>query len=276
MPTTTNFGWTTPADTDLVKDGAAAIRTLGNGIDTSLLDLKGGTTGQNLRKASNTDLDFTFAGDATNTVVDAAGDLLYGTANDTLGRLAIGTAGQVLKVNSGATAPEWGTASAADNFTLLNSGGTSLSGTSTSVSFSAQNQLFIYIDAASANDNLIFDLRLNGSTTSADYYSLAFTTTGGSTLSNNQWTTNQVSYFDLGRTGNAGGTISLFAHIKGANAAGIKPIEWITFASDAGTAGRIAHHGRGYFAPSSTITSMSVRSVLSNSFDNGTIYIYGA
>ena len=58
MPTTTNFGWTTPADTDLVKDGASAIRTLGNGIDTSFLDLKGGTSGQYLTKNSNTDLDF--------------------------------------------------------------------------------------------------------------------------------------------------------------------------------------------------------------------------
>lgn len=60
MPTTSNFGWTTPADTDLVKDGAAAIRTLGNGIDTSLLDLKGGTSGQVLSKNSNTDLDYTW------------------------------------------------------------------------------------------------------------------------------------------------------------------------------------------------------------------------
>lgn len=60
MPTTTNFGWTTPADTDLVKDGAAAIRTLGNGIDTSLVDLKGGTTGQILSKNTNTDMDFTW------------------------------------------------------------------------------------------------------------------------------------------------------------------------------------------------------------------------
>jgi LysM repeat protein len=75
-----------------------------------LVDLKGGTTGQNLRKNSNTDMDFVWAGDATNTVIDAAGDLLVGTAADTLGRLAIGTAGQVLKVNSGATALEWGTA----------------------------------------------------------------------------------------------------------------------------------------------------------------------
>jgi len=36
MPTTTNNGWTTPADTDLVKNGASAIRTLGNNIDTTL------------------------------------------------------------------------------------------------------------------------------------------------------------------------------------------------------------------------------------------------
>jgi hypothetical protein len=35
MPTTANYGWTIPADTDLVKNGAAAIRTLGNAIDTT-------------------------------------------------------------------------------------------------------------------------------------------------------------------------------------------------------------------------------------------------
>lgn len=136
MPTTSNFGWTTPADTDLVKDGAAAIRTLGNGIDTSLVDLKGGTTGQNLRKNSNTDLDFTWAGDATNTVVDAAGDLLYGTAADTLGRLAIGTAGQVLKVNSGATAPEWGSASGVNPLMVFTNSNNYVSALTTTTSIS--------------------------------------------------------------------------------------------------------------------------------------------
>ena len=60
MATTTNFGWETPDDTDLVKDGAAAIRTALGGVDTSFVDLKGGTTGQVLAKASNTDLDFTW------------------------------------------------------------------------------------------------------------------------------------------------------------------------------------------------------------------------
>lgn len=100
MANTANFGWETPDDTDLVKDGAASIRTLGSAIDTSMMDLKGGTTGQNLRKNSNTDMDFTWAGDATNTVIDAEGDLLVGDSADTLQRLAIGTTGQVLTVDT--------------------------------------------------------------------------------------------------------------------------------------------------------------------------------
>ena len=58
--TTPNFGWTVPTSTDLVKDGATAIETLGDGIDASFVDLKGGTTGQVLAKASNTDLDYTW------------------------------------------------------------------------------------------------------------------------------------------------------------------------------------------------------------------------
>ena len=93
MPTTSNFGWTTPADTDLVKDGAAAIRTLGNGIDTSFVDLKGGTTGQVLSKNSNTDVDFTWvtsddANAIQNAIVDAKGDLITATAADTPARIA--------------------------------------------------------------------------------------------------------------------------------------------------------------------------------------------
>jgi hypothetical protein len=173
MATTTNFGWETPDDTDLVKDGAAAMRTLGNSIDTSFVDLKGGTSGQMLTKASNTDLDYTWVtpeiGDITaitvtspitgggttgsvgiaiqdastsqkgavqltdsitststttaatansvksaadasiaKTIVDAKGDLIAATAADTVARLAIGTAGQVLTVDSAeATGMKW-------------------------------------------------------------------------------------------------------------------------------------------------------------------------
>jgi hypothetical protein len=39
---TPNFNWPIPEDTDLVKDGAKAIRDLGNAIDTSAQDFGGG------------------------------------------------------------------------------------------------------------------------------------------------------------------------------------------------------------------------------------------
>lgn len=80
MATTTNFGWTTPNDTDLVKDGAAAIRTLGSSIDTSFVDLKGGTTGQVLAKASDTDLDYAWTTSSAGSMTAiASGNLPTGT-----------------------------------------------------------------------------------------------------------------------------------------------------------------------------------------------------
>lgn len=141
MPTTSNFGWTTPADTDLVKDGAAAIRTLGNGIDTSLVDLKGGTTGQILSKNSNTDLDYTWInndqGDITEvqagtgisvasgtgpipvvtnsmaTEITAKGDLIVGTGSGTFDNLAVGTNGHTLVADSStSTGLKWAAAGA--------------------------------------------------------------------------------------------------------------------------------------------------------------------
>jgi hypothetical protein len=63
--TTPNFGWAVPTSSDLVKNGAVAIETLGDSIDASLVDLKGGTTGQVLAKASNTDMDFTWSAGAS-------------------------------------------------------------------------------------------------------------------------------------------------------------------------------------------------------------------
>jgi hypothetical protein len=58
--TTPNFGWSVPTSGDFVKNGATAIETLGDSIDASMVDLKGGTTGQVLAKATNTDMDFTW------------------------------------------------------------------------------------------------------------------------------------------------------------------------------------------------------------------------
>ena len=90
MATTTNYGWTTPDDTALVKDGAAAIRTLGSSVDTTTKALNPSTT---------------------------LGDIEYrsSTAN-TNTRLGIGTTGQILTVAGGV--PSWATA-AAGGVTLI-------------------------------------------------------------------------------------------------------------------------------------------------------------
>jgi hypothetical protein len=105
--TTTNFGWDIPQSTDLVKDGATAIAALGQDIDTAMVDLKGGTTGQVLAKASGTDLDFSWVAQddsnaIQNAIVDAKGDLIAATAADTPARLAVGTNGQFLIADSSA------------------------------------------------------------------------------------------------------------------------------------------------------------------------------
>ncbi len=91
MATTTNYGWTTPDDTALVKDGAAAIRTLGSSVDTTTKNLNPSTT---------------------------LGDIEYrsSTAN-TNTRLGIGTTGQVLTVAGGV--PSWATAAAGVTYAVF-------------------------------------------------------------------------------------------------------------------------------------------------------------
>jgi hypothetical protein len=105
---TPNFNWPVPTSTDLVKDGATAIEALGDSIDGSLVDLKGGTTGQVLSKTSGTDMDFTWvttddANAIQNSIVDAKGDLIAASANDTPARLAVGNNGETLVADSSAT-----------------------------------------------------------------------------------------------------------------------------------------------------------------------------
>jgi hypothetical protein len=115
--TTPNFGWAVPTSTDLVKDGAVAIETLGDSIDASLVDLKGGTTGQVLSKASGTDMDFSWVAQddsnaIQNAIVDAKGDIIAATANDTPARLAVGANNTVLTADSStATGLKWATPS---------------------------------------------------------------------------------------------------------------------------------------------------------------------
>lgn len=172
MPNTTNFNFPTPADTDLVKDGAAAIRSLGNSIDTAFVDLKGGTTGQVLAKASNTDLDFTWSAADPLSILDAKGDLISATAADTPAILALGTNNQVLTVDtSTSTGLKW--ASPATGGAAFSSLATSTANNvqSVTLNFSAKEQLcFTY--TVTAKTSSYYQMRLNGDT-GTNYRNLA-------------------------------------------------------------------------------------------------------
>ncbi len=129
-----------PTNTDLVKDLPADFDIFGQAVDDRIKALNPETT---------------------------AGDISYraSTAN-AKSRLAIGTAGQVLTVNSGATAPEW-TTPTAGGMTLINTGGTTLTGASITISSipSGYNYLTLFVsDYKPATDTSQLIMRFNGDT----------------------------------------------------------------------------------------------------------------
>jgi hypothetical protein len=173
MATTTNFGWTTPDDTSLVKDGAAAIRTLGQSIDTSMMDLEGGTTGQVLSKASNTDMDFTWvttddANAIQNSIVDAKGDLIAATANDTPARLAVGTNGHVLTADStAATGIKWAAPAGGGKVLQMVTANTTTTVSNSTTTYSDTN-LTATITPTSASSKILVLVSQNGLVRSSD------------------------------------------------------------------------------------------------------------
>ena len=193
---TPNFNWPVPTSGDLVKNGATAIEALGDGIDASFVDLKGGTTGQVLSKASNTDLDYSWvttddANAIQNAIVNAKGDIIGASANDVPAITSVGSNGQALIADSTAST---GLAYGNKGYTLLSS--TALSGATVSVTGIPQTYQQLMIIVSGQN---------NG------------TTNGKTTVGVNSNTTFcNISGVETGTTSTIAGTAITTAFDKGA------------------------------------------------------------
>jgi len=289
MANTTNYNWETPDDTDLVKDGAAAIRTLGNSADTTLKNLNPQTT--------------------TGAIAFRSATANVNTA------LPLGTAGQVLRVNSGATAPEWATtadqtplttkgdlfgfdtadaripvgsnghiltcdstqalgvkwaaaASAADNFASIS---TISASTSTSIQFtSLTGYKTLYLIANnffSDVSNRDFIIRINNNSTSTEYRNAginlpACTRNSGSTDDR------MISNFRTGSTSNNRSSIGLM--IEGCNGGGVKPY---TFFTTGFSSAQEAIIGNGVFLQTGNISTLDL-SIAAGTF-SGDFRLFG-
>jgi hypothetical protein len=274
---TSNFGWQMPTSTDLVTDLPADFEVFGQAVDTSLADLKGGTTGQVLAKASNTNMDFTWTAIDPLVILDAKGDLISATAADTPARLAVGANNTVLTADSTeATGLKWAAPSAATtNWTLINAGGTALTGATTiTVSgISGKNELFIMVrGASSANAVSVMTLRLNADTAS-NYVQVGGRQDG---YADTFYQDLSQTAFSLGKMdNNVNSKLIAGVWLSGTNSTDIKVGNQYALGENNGGSQNNGFATFNTYSGSSTISSVSIISSTGN-FDAGTIYVYGA
>jgi hypothetical protein len=236
MATTTNYGWTTPDDTSLVKDGASAIRTLGSSIDTTTKNLNPSTT---------------------------LGDIEYrsSTAN-TNTRLGIGTTGQVLTVAGGV--PSWAT-TASGGMTLLST--TTLSGATTVISSIDQTYIDLYV-LISGVTNATADGTFYCSPNSATNVSYQALTNGAISGGDTQW--NLSGNLNPTRT-QADNTYAL-QFFNYASTTAWKPVSWSGMFLISGNGRSV--NGGGAFYQNTAISSLLFANTGGN-LSGGTVRIYG-
>jgi hypothetical protein len=214
---------------------------------------------------------FNIANTIAPTVVDAKGDLLAGTAADTVGRLAVGTNGQVLAADSGETTGlKWSDV----GMTLINPGGTTLSGASVSISSIPSTykhlRLLIRNVYTSASENTT--LRFNSDSGSNYYYSTIRNITTTLAGGNGQGTTSilispgntnaNTNWYELGHS-------DIFIPFY----TGTDQQE-IFYKSWAWQGGPSAFTGSAVYNKSAAITSITLLP-FSGNWSGGTAYLYG-
>ena len=283
MATTTNYGWTTPDDTALVKDGASAIRSLGSSIDTTTKNLNPGTTNGDLDYYStantkarlaigSTGQSLTVSGGlpswqpSPTSVLTSTGDLLFASAANTLARRAIGSTGDVLTVSGGV--PTWA-APSSGSITLIST--TTLSGVTTTLSSIPQTYQHLYL--------VVRDV--TGNTSNADVRILP---NNVNNLSGQTGTRNSTAFGDTGDTirlscyqqtlrTNSANAWSVFIYNYTSTAVG-KHYNFVGQFIDAASVNFRVNVG-GFFNSTSAVSSLVLDYGGTNSFAGGTVLLYG-
>jgi hypothetical protein len=166
--------------------------------------------------------------------------------------------------------------SSAPNYSLINTGGTALTGAATITisGISGKNQLFVtIIGCSSASGNSNFQIRLNGdSGSNYAYFNGVFI--GPDAATEDSLTPSTLMWIGA-ISSNAASILSGYCWLDGCNSSGVKIMHHSTASTNAGGTNAQLNTGGATWSGSATVSSISLTSSSGN-FDAGTIYVYGA
>lgn len=212
-------------------------------------------------------------------VVNAKGDLIAGVSTGAVTNVSVGTNGQFLTASSSTTSGlTWSTLSTATNWTLINTGDTSI-GTATSKTFSGlggYDKYYVEVRTISSTASIqpSFSMALNGGTGSLTAF-VRNVDLGTSAQFN--WVSSSFggtsTTIDLGYTATGSGGMNAVFYMDGGSTSGIKHYYLYSAGSDTSTYGARARFHEGQY--SLPLTSLTF-TTQGNNFDGGSVFIYGA
>ncbi len=248
------------------SNGTSVVLTGGAGLSDSLTILSLGS--------------FTVSTDIPKSTLTAKGSIVAASGAATPANLSVGANDTVLTADSStATGLKWATPATGANWSLLNAGGTALTGSQTvTVSgISGKDKIMVIVqNASSASANSLISVRLNTDTASNYFLAgaeLRSTTTTASLISGLSDLFNKIYIGQMSTTG-ADSSVRGGIVLTGGNSAGVKQYTFFGAGEpSSGVVGARAYYGCGYYNSASTISSISVNSETGN-FDAGTVYVY--